>query len=325
MTENDKEWLAALRSVRRLITHKNCMDGLATALVIRNLWPDIPITFLQHNTPEQEKLLVEPGLLFCDITPPRSRVAEFVEAGALVLDHHKHAEDVVAAFGERGRFADEKLNPGISGAVLAYKHIWWPMREALYEETGMYPNNRFSVCEFARLVGVRDTWQKEPASSWEAAQALHAILAHMPTSYWLELADAPSKALGMIEVGKQLLAEHSARVQEVADKGLIVQVGQVTWALAAARPELVSDLGELCRQRGINVLISFFQMIQEGEIKTVYSMRSDGSVDVGALAKSHGGGGHTRAAGFTADAVLWGPLTWFDILRNEVSLEPPTS
>lgn len=297
--------------IRRLVTHDGCMDGLASAMLVRERLPDLPITFVQYGTPEHRELLVEPGLVFCDMTPPRERVQEFVAAGAWCLDHHKHARDLVEAFGARGVFADEETEPGVSGAVLAYRYFSESTVETWRPE------------HFARLAGIRDTWQSADPSWLEALQ-LHAVLQHYPQEYWLGL---PHAAIGLAlaetrQLGAMLLAKKALKVQEILEKGMVAseasEASGVRWGLTAAPPELTSDLAEAARQleTPVAVLVNCMLSIQEGAPGLIFSLRSDGSVDVGALAKFFGGGGHSRAAAFRTTDFHGGPLSWFGLLQR---------
>lgn len=289
--------LERLQQIRKLITHANCIDGLVTALIVKDALPDVEIEFVQYNTKEHLELKVEPGLFFCDMTPPRERVREFVNAGALVCDHHKYAKDIVEAFQFNGIFADETLEPGVSGAVLAFRWVWDWIKSA----DSLQTDNARSWRRLAELAGIRDTWQREH-SDWDAAMQLHAVLESFPAAYWFGLKTAAAeRALGLMHsIGPELLHEKALRVQRVYDSGITKRhVGGRTWALSVVSPELVSDLGEKLRENGGDVLVNITPKIVDGVFRYAISLRSNGSVDVGKLALRYGGGGHSRAAGFS--------------------------
>jgi len=281
---------------RKLITHDNCADGLASAMIVRDAFPDIEVVFAQYGQPSLEALPAEEGLLFCDITPPRERVAEFVAAGATVLDHHKHARDIVEAFGVRGVFADEIARPGWCGAVLAYTHLWVPTRwEGL-------PNIDV-VSRFAHWTGIRDTWQRD-SLEWEAANDLHSVLMGLPREFWLR-PGAISKALGgdMLELGRLFRDKRLDKAQGLAASGCILVRGadNRVWGTFPDSAAYTSDVAEALREQGVPLCCGWFQQVTNGRLETVLSLRSDGSVDVGALAATFGGGGHSRAAGCRID------------------------
>lgn len=274
--------------IRKLITHAHCADGLATAIIVREAHPDVPIVFAQYNTAEHEALAAEPGLVFCDMTPPRYRAREFVQAGAWVLDHHAHARDIVQTFGERGVYASE---PGRSGAVLAAEYLG---------------DGTAATATLAELAGVRDTWQRA-SPLWESATDLQAVLMHFPPAHWLDRRGAPLRAIALAEsLGPMLVGERARKVREVVEHGALYLTApdDRTWMVFPDREHLISDVAEAGRERGCPVAVAWFGVVDDGKPRTVFSMRSDGSLDVGALATLWGGGGHARAAGFSLSG--WG-------------------
>lgn len=277
----------------KLITHANCADGLATAMIVRDALPEIEIVFAQYGTPSLDDLPATTGLLFCDITPPRERIAEFVDAGAIVLDHHAGQRDIVEAFGVRGVFADEKTAPGVSGAMLAYEHVWRPLE----------CRNDPDVHQLARLTGIRDTWQRD-SPSWELACDLQAALLGMPEQWWTG-PGAISRALsdGALELGRMRRSERREKVERIARAGTLALEDRAgrRWAAFPDGGALTSDVAEALRESGAaHVTCGWFQRVSDakvGALETVLSLRSDGSLDVAALCRGFGGGGHTRAAG----------------------------
>lgn len=279
--------------VTKLITHDSCADGLASAMIVRDALPHVEVVFAQHGTPSLEALPASSGLLFCDISPPRGRAAEFVEAGAIVLDHHKHSRDIVALFGDRGVFADEDGDPGVSGAQLAHLHVW---RGAIALRQD---DRRVLLQDFAHLVGVRDTWQTK-SPSWEMANDLHAALMGMPREWWLgsggiDVAMQPD-TLTLGKLWRKKRAETVAKICSSGTVRLIDPAGR-QWAAFPDSHHHTSDVAEQMRGHGVAVTCGWFQLIEDGAARTVLSLRSDGALDVGALCKGFGGGGHMRAAG----------------------------
>lgn len=126
-----------LRSVRVVVCHaypeRPCPDGVASALLLRSAFNelfdeesiDVEVVFVAHGD-QLEALEARPGMLFCDIAPPAARAKEFVEVGAIVLDHHATARPVVELF-EHHAFGDEEKEPGVSGAVLAFREVYEPI------------------------------------------------------------------------------------------------------------------------------------------------------------------------------------------------------
>jgi phosphoesterase RecJ-like protein len=73
---------------------------------------------------------------------------------------------------------------------------------------------------------------------------------------------------------------------------------------------LIDTLRGIC---GIRVAVLAREREWDGLAQTKVSLRStDGAVDVAALAQLRGGGGHTRAAGFTCDDRAHAALAWVE-------------
>lgn len=305
-----------LSNVRIAVVHTPCMDGLASAMIIQEALPQVDEVVFCSYGQQQLELKAEPGMLFCDFTPARERVAEFVAAGAIVLDHHVHARDIVEAFGERGRFSND---PGVSGAVLAYREVWLPgFKQALFPQ--------HSTAEFARLVGIRDTWQKD-SPDWGRALELHAVLEAFPREVWLEDGAIHVAMKGLVQgLGKSLIERKAATIARIVENGLVKQhtrshAGDQLWALSCSPSELVSDLAEAARAAGVDVLVNVQLQVEQGRPQFLVNLRSDKEgLDVGALAKRFGGGGHRAAAGFQYKAADVGAADFFRWLIEQATL-----
>lgn len=280
-----------LRHVRTIVTHDNCADGIASALILHAALPDARIVFVQYGDARHRELPAEPGMLFCDMTPPAERAGEFAIAGALVLDHHKRQEDVVKAFGVRGRFADEKLNPGVSGAVLAFREVFLPMASGDLA-LGMRED---AALRLARLVGIRDTWQKDDPS-FDRASAISEALRFIPFDRLLAL-DLCGMTAYLESLGNVLVERKQASALDLAARAVRIYVDRLRIAVIPSTT-LTSDVCELV---DADLVAGFAYGADEGgqRVRLSWSLRSRAGVDVSAIAARHGGGGHTAAAGFS--------------------------
>jgi len=291
--------LDKLREVTTIISHANCPDGVASAMVIldalrgdrRSGGAAADVQFMQYGSPELAALAPAPGMLFVDFSPPADVAPAFVEAGAIVLDHHKTARAVVESFGALGVFADEEREPGVSGAVLAFREVWLPL-------SGSWGTWRcLQVARFAGLAGVRDTWcTKDPA--WPEACAQAEALRFWPASRWLDADVAQWRSLA--EIGQVLVDKHATRVADAISEGFwfTSERGLVVAVLAGV--DVTSDAAE--KLGGDADLVMGFRYAgksaKDGAPAAIWSCRSRGDFDVAAFAKYFGGGGHTHAAGF---------------------------
>ena len=300
-----------LQEVTRIITHDLCADGTASAILLHDALPYAKIEFVQYGTPAYKALAPEPGILFVDFSPPPERAQAFVDAGAMILDHHSGAKDVVALFGENGVFADELTEPGISGASLAYDHVWKPF--CMFEP----PTDRINraraafALQLSLLAGVRDTWQRNHIW-WHDACAQAEALHFFPNSYWMAkpfnmIMEELDIDGAMFTIGKMLIQKKDENVQKCIENAyrftskrgtrVIVFEGVIETSDAAEKlgdsVDLVIGFKTVCEPE---VFVQAFDIPQQP--KYIFSTRSHSSFNCSAFAKYFGGGGHTKAAGF---------------------------
>lgn len=295
--------LPALSAVKTIITHANCPDGVASALVLRQVL-NAEVKFMSYGTKEHDELPAEPGMLFCDFTPPASRAKEFVDASSIVLDHHRSAKDVVKMFGTYGVYSDE---PGVCGAVLAYRYVWDPIMGLL----SRYSEERRDLLmkDFVELIGIRDTFVRNHGR-WNEACAMSEVLRELPAN---ELLDHPrdfftdASIIAMKELGRIFFKRKRENAKKLIDKAYnystmkSVNEERIRVGIVASTDTTdVADLwDEYPRDQVPDVVIGFSFYAEGATQKINLSLRSHSNFDCAAFCKYYGGGGHLRAAGCT--------------------------
>ena len=288
-------YISLLERINKIYVHANCPDGTASAIILKealNLESE-QIVFVQHDTSEYKEMKAEPGLLFCDCAPPPERIQEFVDAGTIVLDHHKYSRDIVAAFGDRGVFADKDKEPTVSGAGLAYREVWLPM-------LGKLTFSRSFAKEFSLLAGVRDNWQLENPL-WKKAREHAAVLMFFSNEMWKEiwlsqLAVIWDDKYGWL--GKILVDKDNERAASIAEKRWTYRTDSGL-VIAIVPSRFISDVSDLLEDE-CEVVIGFSYTKNEPGCYPglLLSLRSFGnSFDCGKFCKTYGGSGHLNAAG----------------------------
>lgn len=284
--------LQKLQAVKRIIVHKDCADGIASAMILKHALPQASVEFVQYDTVEHRELKPEEGMLFCDFSPwlpkvkkvmteadlvieavAKKQLKEFVDAGVIVLDHHGTQERVVKEFGTLGVYADGKTQPGVSGAVLAFQEVWVPVCRAELN-AGLYELLKPLVQDFATLAGIRDTWIKNDSRFQAGCEQREALLFWTPEDL---LSTTVAGWARKLEVGSTLWAKSMRHVQAFVDP-----------------------------PNGIAFdLIVGFEYVKDGDkFKLVFSTRSHTGFRCDLLATQHGGGGHPPAAGFSVPMDL---------------------
>jgi oligoribonuclease NrnB/cAMP/cGMP phosphodiesterase (DHH superfamily) len=281
-----------LQAIRTIVVHDDCTDGLASAVLLHDALPDAEVRFVQYGTAAHRELVATRGMLFCDFSPPAERVAEFVAARAIVLDHHRSARGLVAAFAERGVFGDEDSEPGVSGAVLAYRCVWRVLRSQ--------STHRDFAERLATLAGIRDTWQKD-SPLWRAACVQHFALSFLPQDSWMQM------SLDHIErqweerfdwVGLRLHDRQEDLVRRTLAKAWRFRSPHGARVIVFDGLGLASDAAEAAREEA-DVVVAFALEVESDRPTLRLSLRSNGALDVSSVARQFGGGGHTKAAGFS--------------------------
>jgi len=287
-----------LQDLKHIVVHDACPDGSASAMILKLCLPDADVQFVQYDSPQHETLKVRPNTIFADFSPHEGQVKDFISAEAVVLDHHKTQRDVVAEFGELGIFGDEVTEPGVCGAVLAFREVWRPLQ--------MLPGSPrdAEIMDFAKLAGIRDTWQTQDPrwrEACEQAAALHfwpddILLAARPELWQEKLSLGPVLFQQKLDMAKRN-ADSSFRFTSEAGTKVAVFEGSRT----------TSDAAEYLDGQEVDLVIGFDIFMQAGKPAMIFSMRSHTDFDCALMAKAHGGGGHTKAAGFKWELSLDDP------------------
>lgn len=284
----------------RIVVHADCPDGLASAMILSNLWPDADVIFCKYNTEEHRGLVGDETqrTIFADFSPHVDTLDSHVHAETVVLDHHIHAKDSVDHMGYLGVYGENELVE--SGARLA----------GYVFEMLIGPDS--AVEEFAVVAAIHDTWRKHDLLFNQACAQAAALMFYGPDML-LDDSRPPYLLLGELDTGRLL---HRKRLEQAAKAGESAYIipgwrEGVKVAFVNDTQGLSSDIAEWLRNnRQVNVVVSYSleatalsASLGAKHMACKFSLRSDGSVDVGAIAKSNGGGGHAAAAGFEMPAT----------------------
>lgn len=293
-----------LRNIKHLVTHANCPDGVASALIIKDALPDVRVSFMHYGSKEHRELEPDqPGLIFCDFTPFRERVDSFVQCGAIVLDHHPTAKDIVEEFAENGVFGEnEKLE---CGAWLAYQHVWLSLMSNPGREKG--------VRDFARLAAVRDTWKKDDPEWISACEQAVELLFWSFKDMALVGGLRGGRLYSTCSVDEQLFKKQLERARVSLQEAHSFRTARGTRVRLFQGVSATSDAAEILERKGApgsshpevirptEIVAGFHYKMNGDKLQLQFSTRSHTGYDVGSFCKAHGGGGHRAAAGFTID------------------------
>lgn len=281
-----------------VIYHANCWDGFCAAWVARKALGDIEAVPAQYGQPPPVVAGREVYILDFSYSRPIMREVLASAHAVVVLDHHTTAKEdldgIVDEFIQRPDLIATDLIANSRGSLSP--RVWFDMTKS---------GGRLAWEHFAYLGGWqgmsapwlvdytedRDLWRH----ALEDSQAINAALRSYPLDFdlWDELAkqhptDLTREGEAIRRREEQIVRDHvrNARVENFDGTWTIPIVNATTMFSEIA--------GELAK--GFPFAACYFDR-QDG--KRQWSLRSspDG-VDVSAIAKAHGGGGHVHAAGF---------------------------
>jgi oligoribonuclease NrnB/cAMP/cGMP phosphodiesterase (DHH superfamily) len=222
------------------------------------------------------------SVFFLDFCPSQE-ILEFshkIAGHMVIIDHHKTVAARVLSF------AGSVYSSRHSACVLAWKHF--------------HPGE--SVPRILRHVEDIDLWKLTMPGSRELFASLSWRFEFRHWNVIAKLIENRKTRAAYIRKGKSMVAyedETVARIAECADRVMLggYRAFAVNWAQCFS-----SLLGHylLGLDKRVHVGIVFYFVERCKRIR--FSLRSDGSVDVGKLAQRFGGGGHKESAAFERDA-----------------------
>ena len=258
-----------------VLYHAECADGFGAAWAIWRQFPDSRFVPVKHGNPPPEGLDGE-RVVIVDFSYSRDTLESLARRTneLLVLDHHITAEKALA--GLPYAYFDLKK----SGAVLAWE---WA--------------HDHPVPWLLEYIQDKDLW------TWALplSREINAAVASYPFEFQLWNG---FNQKNLEQEGRAILRYEHELVSKLAGQAVLVEFqGETVPSVQSAI--LTSQIGER-----LSAEAPFCIIWHDRDARRYYSMRSrdDGGTDVGAIAASFGGGGHTHAAGFSVPLDLDGSL-----------------
>ena len=270
-----------MKQIDLLITHKNCPDGLGSALACKH-W------HVENGYDEPEVIFVQYGDDAPDCTDKRVLMADFSfdlptiekmwgdSESFYIVDHHKTSEEALKSVTDYATFDSSK-----SGAVLTWEYF-------------------YESCDAPKLllyIQDRDLWEwKLPESkefssgfrlyNWEFLNKSMSIEELFYNSFVNECIKEGSSILAYQNNLIHGIMKHHNDLKMYSVSGYMVPLLNST--------HLISEIGNEIAK--IN-MFSLQYFINDDSI--IFSLRSVGDFDVAVIAKKYGGGGHKQSAGFS--------------------------
>lgn len=287
--------------------HFPCLDGFGAALAVHQRWPDVQLRPINYGgqVAELKELADMSGkhVLFVDFFPGAAAVNDLMHLGCrvTVLDHHKTAQAEAAPMLAEGKVA------GVFDMERSGAGITWDI---------LHGGGRPRMIE---LLEDRDIWRW---AHGEDSRNFHAFIASQPydLATWGDVLDSmedPLEALNLLEQGRAIRRKHGKDIGEYIDQLL-------QWWLFDSRSDAqhrerpgqrALHSGPYFRVPVLNIpythgseacheLLGRFPdapfaayYVDAGAVRRWGFRSEDERVDVSAVAKVRGGGGHRNASG----------------------------
>ncbi len=280
-----------------ILSHKNCPDGCASAILVKKVYPEARIHMLNHNILNDfyERLINKAPegstIVVIDICPDKAFLQVSLEKiqkknlRVEIFDHHQ-TNDWLENFnsGEEPSPKKSSLEANFSDQACASLMFWEKYQEE-YPELKSYEN-------FVRAINDRDLWINEIKEGKVLAKLHQVIGDNKFTERFLlnpslELDEKEKYALE-IELNKEnkrneLLLNKMEIKDDLDKKRYGVVYGE-------------ANSSDLLNQAIINYDLDYAILINLNSKKG--SIRSNGKFDCAEYAEKFGGGGHHNAAGF---------------------------
>jgi oligoribonuclease NrnB/cAMP/cGMP phosphodiesterase (DHH superfamily) len=285
-----------------VIYHASCWDGFCAAWVARKALGEIEAVPAQYGVPPPD--VTDRKVYIVDFSYPREQMRQVASQAKylIVLDHHKTAQEALDGFVDeviqrpdlvQNRPGSElpyvQFDMTKSGGRLAWEHF----NPGYLETEGVYAG-QWIVPPVPWLVDYtedRDLWRH----ALEGTQEINAALRSYPLDFelWDQFEQKDPRSTFYYEGAAIRRAETAIIKTHVRNAREITMDGYRVLSVNAT--VLFSEIaGELAK--GSPFGACYFDR-QDG--KRQWSLRSDDlGVDVSAIAKAHGGGGHFHAAGY---------------------------
>jgi oligoribonuclease NrnB/cAMP/cGMP phosphodiesterase (DHH superfamily) len=262
--------------MKTIIYHNNCNDGFCAAWLLWRLFPDSRFVPMDYGGDFMPYMYQGQDVIIADFSFKRDIMLELKRYAnsLIVLDHHKTAEAELQGL-DFCKFDTTK-----SGARLVY--------EKFFPGAGMN--------WFVDYTEDRDLWKwKLPVS-----KEINAAISSYPREFevWEKLAERNFTTLAT--EGEAIL-RYQDQVVKSHLKPIMRKIGNYYVPCVNATTQFSDIAGELAKDHSFGVC--WFQR-QDHKFQFSLRSRSDG-VDVSAIAKEYGGGGHRNAAGFELDKLPW--------------------
>ena len=280
------------------IYHDNCDDGFGAAWAVYRRWADHDIEYVPAQYGQPPRDVTGKEVLIVDFSYKADVLQEMGEKAkrVIVLDHHKTAQAELENFvsvenGFGGPVTDVLFKRIVSGVV-----VHFDMEKSGARLAWEYCFNDVPMPGWLACVEDRDLWRFRLPQTRNVSAAIRSYPRHFHV--W---SDFDHDRLA--EEGRAIRRYISRVVENIADTAFKIDIDGHTVPVASCSYDFVSEVAHELLKR--NPSAPFAACMVSSYDGTTLSLRStDERLDVGQIARAHGGGGHRNAAGYRLTETL---------------------
>jgi oligoribonuclease NrnB/cAMP/cGMP phosphodiesterase (DHH superfamily) len=266
------------------IYHANCDDGFTAAWIVATKYPGAELIEGKYGEDFDVERIRDKVVFIVDFSYKPEKMVEIIEEAKQViwLDHHKTAIEAWDNYLNNSCYIAPDsffctLDMNRSGAGITW--------DCLYQGMDAPP--------LVQFVQDNDLWRFELEGTKDFINYLRTF--ERTLKNWDTIAGM--RISQVVVMGAAITAYIENKVAEtVAMCASRISIGDLDGYIANAPYSIASDLGNaLARRKGSQFGMTWYVTSSK---KVVFSLRSIGDVDISAIAKKFGGGGHKNAAGF---------------------------
>lgn len=281
------------------IYHANCADGFGAAWAVRNFYrsENRPIEFLAAKYGDAPPDVTDRDVFIVDFSYKRDVLLQMAKTAhtITVLDHHKTAVEDLKNLPAN---VDSVFDMNRSGAIITWDYF--------FNRDNTASDDPDTPPELLQHIQDRDLWKFELPGTREIQAALFSY--EYDFEIWDRLMMQPVSVLR--QEGEAIERKHFKDIRELLKSTMrYMRIDGHTVPVANLPYIYSSDAGHMMAKGfgSDGELQPFAACYMQGSDGTyTFSLRStDQGVDVSAVAKKFGGGGHRNAAGFKASKTLF--------------------
>lgn len=274
------------------VYHNRDLDGFTSGAIIKLKYPDAKMVGYDYGQPFEQEVTGEP-IIMADVSLPMKtmvKIAQLSNWQLTWIDHHISAiNDYKDFVGDGESFCNAVLENGIAACEGAWKYL--------------FPEKQMPLS--VKLLGEYDTWRNADKQRWE-----NEIL---PFQFGMRL------YCNSVDTFPVEVFENEELVKQIIHEGLTVlkyqsQVNELQCKKASFETEF-NGLRAICLNGGGFNSDVFRSVYDESKHDIMMPFQFDGKkwtislyttkdeVDCSVIAKSNGGGGHKKAAGFQVEDI----------------------